>query len=175
MLEASCGGDPMQARACALLGDAFATGKGFDKEKKDVARATDLYTKACEAQYAPGCVKLGELLIAEDRKGQTAAATAFKKACDLDARIGCYELAALHEGGKWDGASDALASEFYQKTCNIDPTRGCFEAAKLMEDGRVEASEGSIEYLYHQACEHGNTEACARRNVELDAKKKDKK
>jgi TPR repeat protein len=163
--SSSSGPTTTKGRACAVLGQAHEEGKGT---KKDMALAQQHYTTSCETSFPVGCVMLGTPLLEGGPRDAVAASDAYKKACDIDARKGCFELAQLHAGGKWPGADDKLASEFYQKTCNIDPTRGCFEAGQLMEAGRVEASEGSIEYLYHLACDHGHTEACSRRNVEMD-------
>lgn len=155
------------ANACVALGTAYEQGKGVVPPKADAARAAPLYLQACDARYAPGCVSAGNLSAAKRTKDAIAeAAGYYDRACQLDARQGCFELATLHEAKAWPDANDAAASEYYQKTCNIDPTRGCFEAGQLMESKRIAAREGEIEYLYNLACEHGHTEACARRNLE---------
>jgi TPR repeat protein len=155
------------ANACVALGTAYEEGKGVVPPKADTTRAAALYMQACDARYAPGCVAAGNLAAEKrTRDGIAEAAADYDRACQLDARQGCFELATLHEKKAWPDANDASASEYYQKTCNIDPTRGCFEAGQLMESGRITAREGEIEYLYNLACEHGHTEACARRNLE---------
>lgn len=155
--------DPIM-RACARLGDAYADGKGVDR--KDIQKATALYDQACDASFAPACVQAGARLIATKRsKDIPEAARHFERACSLDARLGCFELAVLHAEGRWPEANDASASEYFQKTCNIDPTRGCYEAAELMRTGKVKAREGEIEYLYNLACEYGSAEACAKRQI----------
>ena len=166
LLNKACTLDEPIMRACATLGDASADGKGVDR--KDIKQSTELYDKACDASYAPACVKAGARLIdSRSRKDIPEAARHFERACSLDARLGCYELAVLHAEGKWPEANDAAASEYFQKTCNIDPTRGCYEAAKLMEEGKVKAREGEIEYLYNLACEYGSADACAKRQIDL--------
>ncbi len=153
------------ARSCDALGRAYEEGKGVENGKKDAERAKELYVKACDAKHASGCVNAGRLAARQGRKGLEEAATLFERGCKLDARYGCFELAELHEEKKLADASPDKAAEFYQKTCNIDPTRGCYEAAQLMEKGLVEERGGAIESLYNLACEHGNAEACARRNL----------
>jgi uncharacterized protein len=155
------------AYSCDALGLAYEEGKGTEPPKPDVETAATLYTQACEARYAPACVSAGRLAAAKKKASDYAvAATLYEQACKLDARMGCLELATLHSTKAWPEANDAAASEYYQKTCNIDPTRGCFEAGQLMESGRIAAGEGEIESLYSLACEHGHTEACAKRNLE---------
>jgi TPR repeat protein len=160
-------GEHPLAYGCDALGLAYEEGKGVEPAKPDLVKAAELYTQACDARYAPGCVSAGRLAAAKKTQTEIAlAATFYERACKIDARMGCMELATLHATKAWPGASDASASEYYQKTCNIDPTRGCFEAGQLMESGRIAAGEGEIESLYSLACEHGHTEACAKRNLE---------
>lgn len=158
-----------QAKGCSALGVAYADGKGVDRKDADKAEALQL--QACEASYAPACV-LGGRLFADKRSGRraenlTKSAELLEKACKLDPHYGCFELATMHEKGTAPEGTDAKAAIFYQKTCNIDPTRGCFEAARLMENGKVSAREGEIESLYNLACEHGHTEACTKRSLDL--------
>jgi TPR repeat protein len=173
LLGTSCNGTPPDLRACTLLGKAHAEGKGV--KKADEAVALGLFTKTCEAKHADACVEGGNLVLAGKKaKELPDAAAFFEKGCDIDARKGCFELAQLHAEGKFPGASDQRASGYYQKTCNIDPTRGCFEAAKMMEEGKVEAGEGEIESLYNLACEHGHTEACSKRQIDLEDRDKTK-
>lgn len=161
----ACTAEPNDATACKALGDAFAAGKGV--EKKDEDRALELYQMACKTQNAEACVAAGNLMQASRSGNRKAEAAAnYLLGCELDARTGCFELAQLHESGKWDGASFDEASKYYQKTCNIDPTRGCYEAAELMHSNKVNAREGEIEYLYNLACEHGKSQACDKRNIE---------
>ncbi len=168
LLSTACQKDPPDHRACTLLAVAYAEGRGVEKADED--RAKELLKSSCDAKYADACVQAGGLAVEGKRKADIETAAAFyQQGCDIDARKGCYELAQLHAEGKFEGASDASASEFFQKTCNIDPTRGCYEAAKLMEEGKVEAREGQIESLYNTACEHGHTEACAKRQIDLEA------
>lgn len=150
--------------ACDALGRAYESGIGVEPPKADEEKALTLYTKACDARFAQGCVSAGTLSASKKRKEDIEKAAAlYEVACKLDARHGCFELAELHAKHAWPGAEDAKAVAFYKKTCNIDPTRGCFEAGALMEEGRAEAREGEIESLYNLACEHGDSIACARR------------
>jgi len=166
LLKKACNLEEPIWRACARLADAYAEGKGVDKKDED--KAEELYAKSCDAKFAKACVAAGRRHLESRRKDDIiAAAKYFGKACEIDARKGCFELAKMHEDGKWDDATDKAASEFYQKTCNIDPPRGCYEAAELMAAGKVEAREGEIEYLYNLACEHGHTEACSKRQIDL--------
>ncbi|HHO51304.1 MAG TPA: sel1 repeat family protein [Deltaproteobacteria bacterium] len=155
------------ARACEALGHAYEDGKGVEKGAKDLEKAAELYQKACDAQYAAGCVSAGLLMVRSRSKAKIEEAAAlFERGCKLDARHGCFDLAKLHEEKAWSAADDELAASFYRKSCAIDPTRGCYEAAWLMEQGKVTFREGEIESLYNQACDHGHTAACTKRNLE---------
>lgn len=174
LLGTACRSEPKSHRACTWLAKAYVEGKGV--QKKDVKQGEELYLESCAAQHAEACVEAGKLAAETKRRDDIArAAGLFEQACTVDARQGCYELAVLHKEGKWPDASDLSASEYFQKTCGIDPTRGCFEAAALMESGKVDAREGEIEYLYNLACEHGHTEACTKRQVDLDDRDRDDK
>jgi TPR repeat protein len=167
LFDNACSAEQPLARACNALGTAYEEGKGVDKERADKDKAAELYIKACDLKFAPGCVEGGDLAASYKRRDKTAeAADLYARACKIDARHGCFELAELHEGKSWPDASDDKAAQFYQKVCNIDPPRGCFEAGSLMESGRVQARDGEIEYLYNLACEHGHTEACTKRTLE---------
>jgi TPR repeat protein len=156
--------DP-QAKACAALGLAHLMGAGV--KRKDEGKAIELLTRSCEADYPSGCVQMGAVFEKRTRGKHTenreTAADAYERACKLDARHGCYELADLHESKKAIDPSAEKAAIFYQKTCNTDPTRGCYEAAELMAEGRVTARDGEIASLYNIACEHGHGEACSKR------------
>lgn len=171
LFRSTCEADPPQARACEAMGRAYKEGKGVEAE--DLERAEALFTKACDLDFASGCVKLGSLH-AETKRGTraelqerlSAAAASYERACKIDARFGCYELATFHAEEKHPEPDPEKAAFYYQKTCNIDPTRGCFEAAELMNSGKVTAREGEIESLYNLACEHGHTEACSKRSLD---------
>lgn len=156
------------AYSCNALGRAYEEGVGVEPPKKDEEKAAELYKKSCMARFAPGCVSAGDLASLSKRKEDIQdAANFYERACKIDAREGCFELASLHEKKAWPGADDVKASEYFQRTCNIDPQRGCYEAGLLMETQRVPAREGEIEYLYNLACEHGNSTACSKRNLQL--------
>lgn len=160
-------GEAPLARACEALGRAYEEGKGVEKGRKDAKTALDLYQKSCDARHAAGCVSAGILNAKSRSKAKIEEAAAlFQRGCKLDARHGCFELAKLHESKAWSEATDELAADFYRKSCAIDPTRGCYEAAWLMEQGKVAFREGEIESLYNQACDHGHTDACTKRNIE---------
>lgn len=161
------GPHPM-AQACDALGIAYLEGVGVEPPKKDEEKAAQLFDRACDAKYAPGCVSGGNLLAKErhQKKKVARAAELYERACSLDARQGCFELAQLHETKAWEEATDELANRFFRRTCNIDPTRGCYEAGLLMESGRIKAREGEIESLFAIACEHGNSMACTKRKVQ---------
>jgi TPR repeat protein len=160
-------GPHVMAPACDALGSAYLEGVGVEPPRKDEEKAAQLFDRACQAKYAPGCVSGGNILAKERQKNKVERASQlYETACGIDARQGCFELAQLHETKAWEGASDQAASKYFQKTCSIDPTRGCYEAGVLMETGRIKAREGEIESLFNLACEHGNSMACTKRKVQ---------
>lgn len=150
------------ARACSALGRAYADGRGVEGNRRDVKRALTMLEKGCDAKYAPACAEAGGQLAKGGKL--TEAVEMYQRGCRLDARHGCFELAQLHERGRFKEAKIELAVDFYRKTCNIDPTRGCFEAGVLLEQGKVLPREGEIESLFNLACEYGHTQACTKRN-----------
>ncbi|MEQ1569312.1 MAG: hypothetical protein ABMA64_26985 [Myxococcota bacterium] len=154
------------AEACDRLGTAWKVGIGVEPPVKDQAKASEYFDRGCRGRYAPACVSAGATAASGRRKDDIAAAAGFyERACRLDPRQGCFELAELHDHKAWPAATDALAVKYYKEACAIDAMRGCFEAAAMMEEGRIKAGDGEIASLYNQACEHGHTEACARRAI----------
>jgi TPR repeat protein len=161
----ACQVDPPIALACSRLARAWAEGLGV--ESKDLEAAKTLHVKACDLNDAASCVELGKFILANGKKPEAVdAAVAFEKACGLDPRFGCFEFAELHRDELVPEASPEKAAVYFQKTCNIDPTRGCYEAAEILAAGKVPARQEEIESLYNVACEHGRTEACAKRSLE---------
>lgn len=155
------------ADACDGLGRAYEDGVGVVPPGKDLEKAARDFDLACRAKYAPGCVSAGKLAAASGKKPDLElASTLYDQACHLDPRQGCFELAELHAKKELAESKDQTAVENYKRTCAIDPTRGCYEAAAMMEEGRVKAGEGEIASLYNQACEHGHSDACARRAMQ---------
>jgi TPR repeat protein len=77
-----------------MLAEAYAEGIGV---KKDLVRARELHTTACEANNIDGCINLGDLMHRglggpKDRDG---AKKMFKKACDAGDEMGCKNLKAV--------------------------------------------------------------------------------
>jgi len=169
--EAACDHetDP-QPKSCAALGLAYIAGDGV--ERKDEDKGLELLKQSCASDYASGCVQTGTAFLTRNRGSRKEnleiAAEAYERACKLDPRHGCFELAEMHENKKAIDYSFEKAALFYQKTCNIDPTRGCFEAAELMSSGKVDARDGEIASLYNIACEHGHEAACSKRALDYD-------
>ena len=161
-LEAPDTEDP-NARACWALGRAYVDGSGVENNRPDAKRALQMYRKGCDAQHAPACSAAGELL-SRARATLVEASELYQRACKLDPRHGCFELAQMHEGSSFPNADIELAVEHYRKVCTIDPTRGCFEAAVLLEQHKVAPREGEIASLYNLACEYGHQQACAKRS-----------
>jgi len=163
--DAACRAEPPFPLACAQLGQAWEEGKGVEKANPDVART--LLQKACGSSDAMSCVALGTFEARQGKGHEADAAAALQQACTLDARFGCFEYAEHLRDGSLGPADVGQAAVFFQKTCSVDNTRGCFEAAELLRSQGL-ARKAEIESLYNVACEHGVTEACAKRTLRGD-------
>ncbi|MCB9588033.1 MAG: sel1 repeat family protein [Polyangiaceae bacterium] len=124
--EASKAGS-QELLACVWLGSA----KLANGDQRD---ALEHFRAACEAGEALGCVGEGNVLmeggVAVTGKGvlrePEAAETAWKRACELGARSGCWLLAQTLERGK---KSDA-AREYREKSCDLGVVEACGEPSK---------------------------------------------
>lgn len=111
-----------ESLACVWLGAA-------NLAKGEQRRALEYFRAACEAGEPLGCVGEGNVLmqggVAVTGKGvlrePAAAEAAWKKACDLGARSGCWLLAQALERGK-----DAEgAQEYGKKACDLGVVEAC--------------------------------------------------
>lgn len=162
LYKRACEAESSIPKACMRYGHMLQEGKGV--EKKDPEHANELFTRACDEGFAPGCVAMAEVLSAKwGKENMVTAVELLDKACSIDANFGCYELAQLHRSKKAPEASAEQAGHYFQSVCRMDPSRGCFELAELMETGDVPSRPGEKEALFKQACESGNSIACDKR------------
>ncbi|MGE0324611.1 MAG: hypothetical protein AB7K71_02890 [Polyangiaceae bacterium] len=113
--------------ACVWLGSAkLASG--------DQREALEHFRAACDAGAALGCVGAGNVLmqggVAVTGKGvlrePAAAETAWKRACELGARSGCWLLAQTLERGK----DSEGALEYRKKACDLGVVEACAGGGK---------------------------------------------
>ena len=157
-----CMSDASIAKACNRLGQMLLAGEGV--AKKDDEKAIQMFTKACDNDFAPACVEHAQILLGKRGKDNTAtAAELLDKACSIDANFGCYELGQLHQDEKAPDANIEQAGHYYQRVCSHDHSKGCYELAELMAEEEIPSRAGEKEALYTRACESGNSEACSKR------------
>jgi len=110
---------------------------------QDVAQklsAATYYEKACNLNYALGCLELGLLYEVGNgvRQDYQMAKTYHEKACDLNYGTGCFVLARLYERGhvlKNSQTAKGYAKEYYGKACYLGNKYGCDDYQKLDKKG----------------------------------------
>jgi hypothetical protein len=80
------------AEGCYNLGIMYDNGESV---QKDILKAIELLTKACDMGYAYGCYRLG--LMYEYRNNIPKALKMYTKACDMKEERGCKAYAELME------------------------------------------------------------------------------
>jgi TPR repeat protein len=80
-------------------------------QDKEPGRAESFFHDCCAAKMGDGCRREGDLLL--KRGKATAAASVYRKACDLQDGYACYELSHLLEQGI-GVAKDVLAAHAFQ-------------------------------------------------------------
>lgn len=173
------GGD---GRGCAFLGLLHEGGRGV---RRDEARSTASYDRACTAGHLPSC-----LLLASRAEGP-AAVSAYERACRGGSGHGCAAAAQHHARGVGVPASVSRAGALFEQGCSLGNPAACVMGAELPEttepgqlratrlaweactmgipDGclllgaRIEREKGlhrAFE-VYHRACELGDDRGCA--------------
>jgi TPR repeat protein len=161
--------DKGQGEACNALALAYHDGRGVTQ---DLAKAAELYGKACTAGLGAGCQNLGDLHAQSNgdlarqqaRVAWSKAANLYRRACDAGALELCVNLGTLHEDGKLapEGAAPgssleqkelATAAALYDKACSGGDVGGCGNLASLYADGRgVAKDERKATALLTGAC-----------------------
>ncbi len=184
-LEAGCrlpvpGGDGAQSdgasattggsrgEACADLGDLVARGQGTEP---DLARAADLYRKACDASIGRSCTALGRASrwgrgLAADLSGAVAL---FKRGCELGDAPGCIVAGWATEKGLGTAAEPADAYDLYRRAVDLnreacqqeEDQAACSSLGGLLREGRGTAQEPvrGLE-LQKAACQAGHAGGC---------------
>jgi uncharacterized protein len=90
----------------------------------DVARATELYTRVCDAGGARACNVLG---ILASKKGADPARvySLFMRGCEGGDMSGCYNAAMCHKTGECAAKSDAEAAKLLKRACDGGDQDAC--------------------------------------------------
>ncbi|NHB24110.1 sel1 repeat family protein [Helicobacter pylori] len=136
---------------------------------KDFTQAKKYFEKACNLNYAKGCVSLvglyeGENLVIGENPSEKLvkerlkkAAQYYSKACDLKNDFGCSTLGAMQYIGKGVVKNEKQAAEKFEKACQL----GHKEACEMV--------------TYKGLCELGHKEACEIFSLEVLCKLSDLK
>jgi TPR repeat protein len=129
--------------ACAALAVQVQDGRGVPR---DLARAIDLYEKACAAGVGVGCMNRAFMFMGgvvddpDDHRGKPwfeMAEPALKKQCEGGDLQWCTNLGVLHEDGFIGAGKDpAAAAAVYKKACDQQMGEWCVNLALLEVDGR---------------------------------------
>ena len=116
------------ATSCAILGRSYQVGRGVPK---DLARASDLLTKACTAGATVACGRLGELALAahDEVKGlrllTDSCAGGWAEACRI---AGAYAL-------KQTSVQGVQVDALFRRGCRGGDAEACWSLGSLYRDG----------------------------------------
>lgn len=162
LLGQACHGG--QREACALWGNAFATGQGV--EKKDFARAVALNKEACDKGTALGCYHLASYYSRGEgvEKDLATSIKLYEKACDAKLGSACTLLA--FRLGQSSLRNDFRLYKLYEKACTYGEPIGCCMLGDCYNEGKGVAQDltKAVEY-FHKACDGGHQPCCKRINT----------
>lgn len=142
---------------CAQLGEMFATGIGG--VPRDMARAAEMYERACAGGASDVCNTLGEIYekTGTFEGGATRAAEMYEKACNGGSSAGCLNL-----GLAFAARDDhARAVALYERSCSGGWAAGCHQLAVSYRQGEgVKKDLAKSLALYSQACDGEYIESC---------------
>lgn len=163
-------GAPRDAPQAAAPAPAPTDADPVTAEKSDCRGALACAT-ACDADDALACNQLA--LIEHDGRGgapraPAKAAAHYRKACDLGAGVGCYNLSHMVRAGDGVAADDAEADallerthRLYEKSCAAGGLTWCTNLAGLVQRGEGrDPDQGHARNLYRDTCERGDPIAC---------------
>jgi uncharacterized protein len=92
--------------------------------KGDTARATELYTRVCDAGGARACNVLG-ILASKGGAAPERVYSLFMRGCDGGDMSGCYNAAMCHKTGGCAGKNDAEATKLLRRACDGGDADAC--------------------------------------------------
>ncbi|WPB72919.1 hypothetical protein KYC5002_28130 [Archangium violaceum] len=90
----------------------------------DIARATGLYTRVCDAGGARACNVLG-ILASKGGAAPERIYSLFMRGCDGGDMSGCYNAAMCHKTGGCAGKNDAEATKLLRRACDGGDADAC--------------------------------------------------
>jgi S1-C subfamily serine protease len=150
---------------CNASGIVFRRGRGVSR---DDARAAELYRKACDAAYAPGCANLGVLYRAGEgvARDLPRALSLSEDACDRGYPGGCLVAGEMLAAGEGAPASLARAVARLSLACDGGLGDACMKAGSLFEKGKARKLEKAVSF-YQRGCDHGWAKSCTHLGVLL--------
>ncbi|GAA7323032.1 hypothetical protein ID0642_01150 [Helicobacter pylori] len=140
----------------------FALHGGGGTFRPDSLEAKEYFEKACELNYAKGCVNLGSLYQGEGlvigeknprlKERLKKAVQYYSKACDLNDKFGCSWLGAMQYQGKVVVKNEKQAMKKFEKACKL----GYKEACEMV------THKGLCELGHKEACEIFSLEVLCR-------------
>lgn len=126
----------MKKRIVVIAVALLATGSGYFGYLY-YFKTNELYQKACDRGYMPGCFSLG---ISYDvgrgvKQDYFKASKLFQKACDGGYMKGCFNLGNSYVRGKGVKQNYSKAKALYQKVCESGEQKGCNNYKLLNEKG----------------------------------------
>ena len=116
-------GDP---GACYHLGDIYT-------QEKNVQKAREFYTKACDGGHAKGCYQIG--LIYENgeivKHNYAMAAKFYTKSCNGSNEKACLKLGYMYKNALGVKADSSKAKDFFEKACDGSSDEACNEHKKM--------------------------------------------
>lgn len=169
-LERNC--DAGNHYDCYRLGFMFSNDARSDDVPRDYARAVSLFQKACDGEYADGCIWLGRCYehgygVPKDATIASSqfelASSLLEHACNLGDTGECFAAARIHhplEGNLKDATRWAM---FMEKCCDRGWWRGelCLKVGLAYDIGLwIPKDPDHAAELFKKGCFHGNKRAC---------------
>ncbi len=129
--------------------------KAFDKQ--EYKKATKLYKKACDANKAKACDRLGFMYFNANgvKVDENLSLKYYQKACKLNEDNGCYRVGLAYE----KAGALKKAESFYSKACKMGKARACEKLGDLYRYS-LDGSRKQIIKTYKKACEGGSVHSC---------------
>jgi len=146
--------------ACVELGVALLYGTGVRRRSAD---AVALFTAACHAGSARGCVMSGLAHAGdnEDPRSERIAAADFETACTLGEASGCVDRALMELDGLGTYRDEEAAAKALDAACTAGIDIACAHLSRLVRSGRgVPADAARAQALQERACAKGFRPAC---------------
>lgn len=152
---------------CNTLGELYESSSAIEG---GIARAEQLFAKACNGGSSAGCLNLGLVLLAREEK--QAAFVLFEKSCAGGWAAGCHQTGLGLEQGEGVGKDVVKAVGYYGQACDGGHVDGCLAAADLYAKGEalprnIDAAVrlyGQAVKIHAEGCEAGSERDCLEAN-----------